>query len=164
MLYKISHSFTPSPYGYSPCLGESADDYVECIHCLSLRLLAQAAAFGQRPKGSVKPTALSPGQGDEHEVRRGWRVNWTTVMLLQKKKREACASRFVGKDGFEPPKSKDSRFTVCPIWPLWNLPRHLSAHLHLRVLKLCQRANKACFIFSECSQLSQFDCKGTTTF
>ena len=28
----------------------------------------------------------------------------------------------VGKDGFEPPKSKDSRFTVCPIWPLWNLP------------------------------------------
>ena len=29
---------------------------------------------------------------------------------------------FVGKDGFEPPKSKDSRFTVCPIWPLWNLP------------------------------------------
>ena len=29
---------------------------------------------------------------------------------------------FVGKDGFEPPKSKDSRFTVCPIWPLWYLP------------------------------------------
>ena len=28
----------------------------------------------------------------------------------------------VGKDGFEPPKSKDSRFTVCPIWPLWYLP------------------------------------------
>ena len=59
MLSKSSHSFTPSPYGYSPCLGESADDYVECIHCLSLWLLAQAAAFGQRPKGSVKPTALS---------------------------------------------------------------------------------------------------------
>ncbi len=28
----------------------------------------------------------------------------------------------VGSDGFEPPKSKDSRFTVCPIWPLWKLP------------------------------------------
>ncbi len=28
----------------------------------------------------------------------------------------------VGADGFEPPKSKDSRFTVCPIWPLWNTP------------------------------------------
>ena len=51
---------------------------------------------------------------------------------LQKKKREADASRFVGKDGFEPPKSKDSRFTVCPIWPLWNLPRHLSAHLRVQ--------------------------------
>ena len=29
---------------------------------------------------------------------------------------------FVGADGFEPPKSKDSRFTVCPIWPLWKTP------------------------------------------
>ncbi len=28
----------------------------------------------------------------------------------------------VGKDGFEPPKAYASRFTVCPIWPLWNLP------------------------------------------
>ena len=65
MLSKSSHSFTPSPYGYSPCPGESADDHVECIH-------------------SVKPTALSPGQGDEHEVRRGWRVNWTTAILLPK--------------------------------------------------------------------------------
>ena len=29
---------------------------------------------------------------------------------------------FVGTDGFEPPKAKASRFTVCPIWPLWNMP------------------------------------------
>ena len=29
---------------------------------------------------------------------------------------------FVGSDGFEPPKAKASRFTVCPIWPLWNTP------------------------------------------
>ena len=29
---------------------------------------------------------------------------------------------FVGADGFEPPKVKTSRFTVCPIWPLWNTP------------------------------------------
>ena len=28
----------------------------------------------------------------------------------------------VGRGGFEPPKSSDNRFTVCPIWPLWNLP------------------------------------------
>ena len=25
----------------------------------------------------------------------------------------------VGSDGFEPPKAYASRFTVCPIWPLW---------------------------------------------
>ena len=29
---------------------------------------------------------------------------------------------FVGRDGFEPPKAYASRFTVCPIWPLWYLP------------------------------------------
>ena len=29
----------------------------------------------------------------------------------------------VGRDGFEPPKVKTSRFTVCPIWPLWYLPK-----------------------------------------
>ena len=72
----------PLPYGYSPCLGESADDHVECIHSLSFWFLAKAAAFGQRSKGSVKPTALSPRQGDEHEVRRGWKVYWKTSILL----------------------------------------------------------------------------------
>ncbi len=30
--------------------------------------------------------------------------------------------RTVGRSGFEPLKSKDSGFTVRPIWPLWNLP------------------------------------------
>ena len=28
----------------------------------------------------------------------------------------------VGRGGFEPPKAYANRFTVCPIWPLWNLP------------------------------------------
>ena len=46
---------TPSPYGYSPCLGESASDYVERIHC-------------RRPKGSVNPTALSLFEGDERNA------------------------------------------------------------------------------------------------
>ncbi len=30
----------------------------------------------------------------------------------------------VGRDGFEPSKAKANRFTVCPIWPLWNLPTY----------------------------------------
>ena len=34
----------------------------------------------------------------------------------------ATVSLVVGADGFEPPKVKTSRFTVCPIWPLWNTP------------------------------------------
>ena len=37
----------------------------------------------------------------------------------------------VGKDGFEPPKVKTSRFTVCPIWPLWYLPLYFNAGLKL---------------------------------
>ena len=36
----------------------------------------------------------------------------------------------VGRRGFEPLKSKDSGFTVRPIWPLWNLPKiYLLSHL-----------------------------------
>ena len=33
---------------------------------------------------------------------------------------------FVGRGGFEPPKAYANRFTVCPIWPLWNLPNIFS--------------------------------------
>ena len=42
---------------------------------------------------------------------------------------------FVGKDGFEPPKAYASRFTVCPIWPLWYLPKPLCITL-MGVLRL----------------------------
>jgi hypothetical protein len=36
---------------------------------------------------------------------------------------------YVGRRGFEPLKSKDSGFTVRPIWPLWNLPNFYRSHL-----------------------------------
>ena len=47
---------------------------------------------------------------------------------------KTLACLFVGADGFEPPKSKDSRFTVCPIWPLWKTPVsvYLSGRLGIR--------------------------------
>lgn len=35
----------------------------------------------------------------------------------------------MGSGGFEPPKSKDSGFTVRPIWPLWKLPVHISIQI-----------------------------------
>ena len=38
----------------------------------------------------------------------------------------------VGREGFEPPKSSDNRFTVCPSWPLWYLP-HLTEHAWLDI-------------------------------
>ncbi len=44
--------------------------------------------------------------------------------------RKTLRSAFlVGRDGFEPPKVKTSRFTVCPIWPLWYLPNFMSVGL-----------------------------------
>ena len=53
---------------------------------------------------------------------------------------------FVGEDGFEPPKSRDSRFTVCPIWPLWNSPS-LSLIPHLL-------AGKTGYVFVSLNTLS----------
>ncbi len=32
----------------------------------------------------------------------------------------------MGGGGFEPPKTSVNRFTVCPIWPLWNLPQYFN--------------------------------------
>ena len=45
--------------------------------------------------------------------------------LFKVKARSVCVGLLVGEDGFEPPKVKTSRFTVCPIWPLWYSPKIL---------------------------------------
>lgn len=42
---------------------------------------------------------------------------------------EPFSHYLVGRRGFEPLKSKDSGFTVRPIWPLWNLPFALAEPL-----------------------------------
>ena len=55
-----------------------------------------------------------------------WKANALSTELLPQKTKDLSSLKNVGKDGFEPPKSKDSRFTVCPIWPLWYLPNLLS--------------------------------------
>jgi hypothetical protein len=41
----------------------------------------------------------------------------------------------VGRSGFEPLKSKDSGFTVRPIWPLWNLPEIILKFWNCEILK-----------------------------
>ena len=65
-------------------------------NCLTIRILSKSGRRGSNPRPSA------------------WKANALSTELLPQ--------FFVGKDGFEPPKSKDSRFTVCPIWPLWYLP------------------------------------------
>lgn len=47
----------------------------------------------------------------------------------------SCADATVGRSGFEPLKSKDSGFTVRPIWPLWNLPVKCSSRWWSPALK-----------------------------
>ena len=58
--------------------------------------------------------SLESGRRGSNPRPSAWKANALSTELLPQ--------FFVGKDGFEPPKSKDSRFTVCPIWPLWYLP------------------------------------------
>ena len=54
--------------------------------------------------------------------------SWTRLRLgsnlriLLKRSPMLNLSTDVGREGFEPPKSYDSRFTVYPSWPLWYLP------------------------------------------
>ena len=48
-----------------------------------------------------------------------WKADALSTELLP----HFCVEYFVGEDGFEPPKVKTSRFTVCPIWPLWYSPK-----------------------------------------
>ena len=47
------------------------------------------------------------------------------VYKREKRSRTYVPKRFsfMGAGGFEPPKLKSSRFTVCPHWPLGNTPR-----------------------------------------
>ena len=82
-------------------------------------------------QGSALP--LSYNSKKKKSGRRGsnprpsaWKANALSTELLPQKPKDLSSLKNVGKDGFEPPKSKDSRFTVCPIWPLWYLPNLLS--------------------------------------
>ena len=66
---------------------------------------------------------------------------------------KAIKNTRVGGEGFEPSKSSDSRFTVCPSWPLWYPPnRNFNNDL------LCQIAGftdlKPCFLF-RCAKIQQ---------
>ena len=75
---------------------------------LTIRILSKSGRRGSNPRPSA------------------WKANALSTELLPQKTKDLSSLKNVGKDGFEPPKSKDSRFTVCPIWPLWYLPNLLS--------------------------------------
>jgi hypothetical protein len=47
-----------------------------------------------------------------------------------------ASAGYVGRRGFEPLKSKDSGFTVRPIWPLWNLPLEYFGIFDREILEL----------------------------
>ena len=104
-------------------------------------------------QGSALPLSYT---GKNKSGRRGsnprpsaWKANALSTELLPQKPKTFQVSKSVGKDGFEPPKSKDSRFTVCPIWPLWYLP-------------FCTL--KSISILSLSSFVSQLRCKDTTIY
>ena len=77
-------------------------------------------------QGSALPLSYNSkwsGKRDSNPRPPAWKASALSTELFPQ--------RWVGKDGFEPPKAKASRFTVCPIWPLWNLP------VTSKVLPLC---------------------------
>ena len=77
--------------------------------------------------GLLQKSSRSCSSCDEANPRpSAWKANALSTELLPQKTKDLSSLKNVGKDGFEPPKSKDSRFTVCPIWPLWYLPNLLS--------------------------------------
>ena len=55
-------------------------------------------------------------------------LNASSDALHSKQKTDSNESVFVlvGDGGFGPPKSKDNRFTVCPLWPLGKSPIYWS--------------------------------------
>ena len=80
---------------------------------------------GNNVLGRVRPRTRAVPEGRQAEwsafAKRNKKRNIFESISAHKKtpRKGRC---FVGEDGFEPPKSRDSRFTVCPIWPLWNSP------------------------------------------
>ena len=100
----------------------------------------------------------------------------TKTPLFKVKARSVFCRALVGEDGFEPPKVKTSRFTVCPIWPLWYSPK-----IHLRTFEPMEgiepttpRLQITCsgqlsyignaFCFPSGRFVSQRDCKGRHYF
>ena len=61
-----------------------------------------------------------------------WKASALSTELLPHTMFRFLSVSYVGTDGFEPPKAKASRFTVCPIWPLWNMPITLSLFVRIR--------------------------------
>ena len=78
---------------------------------------APLGLFCRRDVGRRPMLFSSPLEGETSEIcKRKTSVYFYTDVLL------------VGAGGFEPPKLKSSRFTVCPHWPLGNTPIFISCH------------------------------------
>ena len=75
-------------------------------------------------KGALHKVFNESGRRGSNSRPLAWKANALSTELLPHVQKFASlfAPQFVGRDGFEPPKVKTSRFTVCPIWPLWYLP------------------------------------------
>ncbi len=79
----------------------------------------------QKRQRSAAGLASNRNPDEPQRNREGRRMmpdNWTWFMSKTKETFISESLFFVGKEGFEPPKASANRFTVCPIWPLWNFP------------------------------------------
>ena len=68
------------------------------------------------------------------EKMQGFRIKKTAHEM--KRERKIMSENVVGEGGFEPPKLKSNRFTVCPLWPLGNSPLTYSDILPAKPIKM----------------------------
>ena len=127
------------------CFPRRAASSIPRPACVSLR---RRSFYG---RGWIKQAALlktahwavfAPSSATGPQLFESTRLASGKVITKQKLQYPVRILEFlVGAGGFEPPKLKSSRFTVCPHWPLGNTPRFCSRPLpdDLFILSDCGR-------------------------
>ena len=110
---------------------------MRCITYTALSTLSQRWELNPRPlpyQGNALPLSYVgqnlSGRRDSNPQQSAWKAETLPIELLPQLSKNSASKLtkhfwvvIVGREGFEPPKSKDSRFTVCPRWPLEYLPK-----------------------------------------
>ena len=106
----------------APCADENKTAPV-CLHTGAVRWVARvdcaSRASKKAPLGLFCPPDCTAGRCCSNPPAF---VSFTHIQNKKLQRNSYVEAFLVGAGGFEPPKLKSSRFTVCPHWPLGNTP------------------------------------------